>query len=278
MSTQWSSLQVGISSGTLRASALTARDVELVEQYAIRALEIGYEHAGPALADTNVRAQLVAVLRDVAVASLHAPYRPERDLSLLDESRRKTAVRHAAEALSLASELGAGLVVLHGSEEKIYPAARHARLDQAHKSLSVLVALAADLDLRLALETLPPAWLPAGSTEAWQMLNGLDPERIGFCLDSNHANLTGDLGAITRSLGPRLWSLHISDNDGIDQRHWMPMRGIIDWRAFLQVLDEVGYAGPFIYELDVFAEGVERGLETIGDNVKKLLQLKTNGD
>ena len=47
----------------------------------------------------------------------------------------------------------------------------------------------------------------------------------------------------------RLITLHISDNDGIDERHWMPGQGVIVWQQWAQILVTMGYAFPFIYEL-----------------------------
>lgn len=78
---------------------------------------------------------------------------------------------------------------------------------------------AENLNLRLALEMMPPERLPADVAEALDMVEGLDPHMVAFCLDTNHANLTGDLPEIVHTLGPRFWNVHISDNDGLKERH-----------------------------------------------------------
>ena len=96
----------------------------------------------------------------------------------------------------------------------------------------------------------------------------------GFLPDTSHANLKGDLVEIVRVLGQRLWSVHLSDNDGIDQRHWLPLRGAIDWRALLAVLDEIAHAGPLFYELDPHPEGPERGVAEIAASFAQLLALR----
>ena len=40
-------------------------------------------------------------------------------------------------------------------------------------------------------------------------------------------------------------TLHVSDFDGVDERHWMPGKGIVDWNDVIAALVEVGYEGPF---------------------------------
>jgi sugar phosphate isomerase/epimerase len=40
----------------------------------------------------------------------------------------------------------------------------------------------------------------------------------------------------------------VSDRDEINERHWWPGEGILDWVAILDALDEIGYEGDWIYE------------------------------
>ena len=266
---------LGVSSCIFPEPPISEQEYVLLTRHQIAAVEIGYEHAGPALLDHSLYDKLVALVHSARppVLSVHAPYEPDRDISLLDEERRLTAVGYAEEALELASRLGAKLVVIHGSQDPIPERERGYRLAQARKSLASLATKAEALNLRLALEMMPPEWLPAGVSEAFDMVQGLDPQVVGFCLDTNHANLTGDLSEIVHALGPRIWNVHLSDNDGLKQRHWMPFQGVIDWQAFMKALDEVNYNGPLIYELDPHAAGPEQGLQEVKENFDRLLAL-----
>ncbi|MCE5218704.1 sugar phosphate isomerase/epimerase, partial [bacterium] len=45
-----------------------------------------------------------------------------------------------------------------------------------------------------------------------------------------------------------LATLHISDHDGIDERHWIPGRGIVNWQDFAAGLDDIGYTGCLMHE------------------------------
>jgi sugar phosphate isomerase/epimerase len=266
---------LGVSSGIFPGSSITEQEYALLTQYGFGAVEIGYEQSGPALEDRALGDQLVAVVGQgsLPVWSLHAPYRPHRDLSVLDEEQRQVAVHHAEAAFQLANRLGAQFVVIHGSQEPLASGERAARRAQARKSLAELVPQARHYQVRLALEMMPPEWLPAGVDEAFELVNGLDPAVIGFCLDTNHANLTGDLPVIVRALGTRIWNIHLSDNDGVKQRHWMPFQGVIDWQALLKALQAVHYVGPLHYELDPHPAGPERGLLEIARNFARLQAL-----
>lgn len=262
---------LGVSSGIFPGSAIAAAEYALFSRYHVVAVEIGYEHASAALADEFLRDHLITLVRsfDPPARSLHAPY-TDCDISVLDEERRQRAVIYLETVLELAVELKIDLVVVHASEEELAAHQRPARCAQARRSLASLTPKARALNLRLAVETMPPEWLPAGVSEAAELVRDLDPDTIGFCLDTNHANLTGDLPTIVRSLGSRLWNVHLSDNDGLRQQHWLPFQGIIDWQAFAESLIAVNYAAPLIYELDPHPAGPGRCLEEIEENFARL--------
>ncbi len=77
------------------------------------------------------------------------------------------------------------------------------------------------------------------------LIQGVDG--IGLCLDTNHL-LQEKNEDFVRKLGSRAVTLHVSDYDGIDERHWIPGRGINDWTALIQALKATGYRGPFMFE------------------------------
>ena len=79
------------------------------------------------------------------------------------------------------------------------------------------------------------------------------------CLDVGHSQLSGTGAAdMVRKLGNRLETLHIHDNDGIDDCHVAPMLGYngkthlssVIWTDFAAALREVGYKGTLSFETD----------------------------
>ena len=108
--------------------------------------------------------------------------------------------------------------------------------------------------------------------EVLTIIDGFDPDVVGVCLDSNHANLRAELPDVVRALGDRIATLHISDNDGNDENHWFPFAGVIDWEPFVRALVRSPYDGPFMYE----ARGVsdpEEGVETLCRNYRRIREL-----
>jgi len=74
-------------------------------------------------------------------------------------------------------------------------------------------------------------------------------EAFAFCLDTGHLTLLGrDHRAVINTLGHRLQTLHIHDNDGVRDWHAMPCTGATDWDAFVAGLKDVGYSGTICFE------------------------------
>jgi sugar phosphate isomerase/epimerase len=76
-----------------------------------------------------------------------------------------------------------------------------------------------------------------------------------------------------RSLGSRLIATHISDCDEVDEQHWLPGKGVLDWPAFMQALREINYTGPFTYECKVEGESLVEKLAQLRDNFNWLNSL-----
>ena len=225
----------------------------------VAAVEIGYERSAPALAGHAQRQQMLEDSRGHRgfLRSLHAPYTPDRDLSNLDEARRRTAVANNLAALELTADLQIGIVVLHGSEDPIAEGTRPQRIASSLNSLQQLQEEARNLSVQLAVETMPPEWIPASLDEVAEFADALDPAVVGFCFDVNHSNLNADPAAYIDRFGSRIIAVHISDNDGVKQRHWIPGEGIVDWAAFAAALRRNDVQVPLMYEVEPDTELAE---------------------
>ena len=73
---------------------------------------------------------------------------------------------------------------------------------------------------------------------------------FGWCYDTGHAHFYGIEPPVLRELEIQPLSLHIQDTHGIGygDEHLLPGDGTIDWKEFLDILDEVGYAGELVLE------------------------------
>jgi sugar phosphate isomerase/epimerase len=207
--------------------------------------------------------------------SVHLPYGRALDLSQPDDAGRAGALAATERNLRLAAALGAPLVVVHPSAEPVPDAERAARLDHARGSLEALGRVAAGHGVRVAVECLPRTCLGNTAAELRSVVDPLDAATVGVCLDVNHLNLREpDLGAAVAVLAPRLLTLHCSDNDGVDERHWLPGHegGVVDWAAFLGALKANGYAGPFLYEVRAPDPVPPASLRVVEDNYRWLLE------
>jgi sugar phosphate isomerase/epimerase len=78
-------------------------------------------------------------------------------------------------------------------------------------------------------------------------------ERFVGCVDTGHALVMGQNPAeMIRALGHRLRCLHVADNDGRRDQHYLPYMGKIDWPDVMSALKEINYQGSFSFEADGF--------------------------
>ncbi len=179
-----------------------------------------------------------------AIWSIHLPFGVAYDLSSPCESTRRFAVDLYSRMMDSAAEGGARIAVAHPSAEPIDAADRARHLEQCRRSVEELTARTRG-GLRLAIECLPRTCLCATAGETLALLEGTC---AGLCMDTNHPHHEPPADFI-RQLAPKLISVHISDDDGSDEKHWLPGRGVIAWEDVLDALAAIPYTGAFIYEL-----------------------------
>ena len=193
----------------------------------------------------------------LAVSSLHLPYWDEWDISNLDEGVRRGAVNGQIELARPYLDLKPRLLTLHSGAEPVTAAERPYRMEQSVKSIRALSAFAAANGMAVALEFLPRSCLGNHEDELLELAAPYKVDEVGVCLDVNHVMArAAELPQIIGRLAPRLLSAHISDYDGIDECHWLPGRGVIDWPAVVQALCRVPRRLTLIYETTSRVENV----------------------
>ncbi len=122
---------------------------------------------------------------------------------------------------------------------------RETRLEACRRSLAVLSVEAETYEVELVIECLPRTCLGNSSEEILWLLEG--NENLGVCCDVNHL-LKETPEEFIQKVGTGITTLHISDYDGLDEKHWPPGEGIIEWNLVLESLISIGYSGPFLFE------------------------------
>ncbi len=188
--------------------------------------------------------------REIALWSFHLPFSPfcMNDISSTDAFVRKTTIDYMKLLIDRAAGYaGIRIMVIHASGEPISDAERPKRMEGALAGLAELCDFAATYGATLAVEDLPRTCLGRSAEEMACLLSA--DERLRICFDTNHLLGGQKPQDFIRALGSKIVTLHVSDYDGLDEKHWLPGEGVIDWPAVMDALDDVGYTGPILYEV-----------------------------
>jgi len=114
-----------------------------------------------------------------------------------------------------------------------------------------------------------------GSTpsELLWLTKNFDPKLVGICWDTCHAYVQrlNQYQAI-KSLGDRLVHTHINDNISIlEEQHLAPFEGLVNWKAVIRALKEIGYEG--LLNIEGGASTTRLPIEIRRVKVKYLLEL-----
>ena len=255
------------------AKPLDGPALRLLGQSAVATLELYPPLLGeePAVR-TALRATMLAA--GIRAATVHARFGGSIDVSSLDDGIRAQGFAAWQEAMDLAVEFDAGMIVVHPSAEPIPDAERESRIARSVAALESFAERARELGLRIAVELLPRTCLARSVAELQRLLDGLDPRIFGVCLDVNHLmDRPETVPDAVRQLGPQLATLHLSDYDGVDEKHWAPGEGVIDWAAFMQALRDIDYQGPFNYEAKFPGDTVAERFAALEANFRWLSSL-----
>lgn len=186
----------------------------------------------------------------VAVWSFHLPY-AGFDIAVPDKRERSNTIKYQREYISVAAELGARYCVIHPGGGIFPEIGRSEELKIAKESLALLAEHAQREGTVIAVENLPRTCLGNTVQEMSDIISC--DERLKVCFDVNHI-LQGTHREFMETLGKEIVTLHISDYDFVDERHWLPGKGKINWVELMDLLGKVEYSGCFMYEIDLRPE------------------------
>ena len=193
----------------------------------------------------------------VQPATMHAPLTPTVDLAAVDEFVRRLSVYEVAAWLAPYADLGGDVVVIHLTGAAFNDEASNAinieaAIDAARRSLDELYTIADRLGLRIACENLMERGTPRPLCRVEQLRAFIEPypATVGICLDTGHAAVNAlNPASEARAAGERLIATHLQDTDGIEDRHWVPGAGHINWDELASTLRQIGYTGLWTFEL-----------------------------
>lgn len=249
---QWS-----IGASTCGREIVTDKLFEAYAQAGIGCMEVSLMDAGDyenpddkaAVITSNRADQLVRMAEAYGVTlwSLHLPFgEGYYDISCAEDDKRRYAVNKYAELIRYTAQIGAKFAVVHPSYEPIEDKDRAERLKLSADALHQLSKTARECGVAIAVENLPRTCLGRVGSEILYLLSADDSLRA--CFDVNHLLMQSHKDFVSE-VGDKIATLHISDYDFVDERHWIPGKGKIDWKDLVGLLQGIGYSGPFMNEI-----------------------------
>lgn len=162
----------------------------------------------------------------------HAPFAELAACSIDPKVRTITAERYK-ESIKLAADLGINRIVIHGGFiPKVYYPEYY-----VEASVRFWKELLPHLpgNTLIALENV----MEPGPETLIQIVQGVNDERLGLCLDVGHANCgysTVPPEAWIDAMAPMLMHVHLHNNDGADDLHAPLGCGVIDMKRVLDKL------------------------------------------
>lgn len=189
----------------------------------------------------------VSIARENGITSdvLHAPsgwmWGPETE----DETERQKMINRFVRLSGFVKTAGIPYIVVHVNGCG-FPAGgdKESGIKRVRRSLA---ELRDKCEVKLLVENMPREELGNSSAEMLRILDGLDMDSV---CDVNHV-FKEPIYSYMTALGERIKALHISDNDGINEAHRMPGKGVINWQEVIKALKDINYTGTLNFETHV---------------------------
>jgi len=235
-------------------------------------------HLDPRLFPRSELPHLRKILQNLGLHpdSVHAPI-DGVDLCTPYADWRRRTLSLLVDMLEYCSAIECPIMVVHPNHSESLSIGREAMRKNSVEALKELIGRAENLGVKVALENMidkANGRFGGRVSDLREIIDDIGSASVGICFDTGHANLF-----LSRSItqeeeiaegGEYLWTLHIHDNDGKEDRHWPPGDGCIDWDQVIRSLRKVNYQGVFMMEVQ------ERGnpdelAKTSLQNARKIL-------
>lgn len=224
-------VQLGLSTYLTAAHRLTTAWLERASAAGFGAVELFADRQS---LDYRERTQLEDIgqwFRDAPAAphALHTP--PSANIAEPDRLRRRAHCDELKRALEILEYVPCKFVIQHlGAKDDLH---HGKRIDAAFSSLEELNVFARDRGAAILLENGPSEFAAPENLVRFLELTHLGN---GVSFDAGHAHLRGGLEDGFHRLAPLIRSIHVHDNDGMQDQHLLPQSGSIDWRLAMRLL------------------------------------------
>jgi sugar phosphate isomerase/epimerase len=247
--------KIGMSlSSSVHAHEVTEATFRKYTAAGIRDLEISLDDCEANLLDYDEVVKM-AFNTGVTIQSLHLPFAPFEEIDISKPELADYTVEFLSGLIRRAAKAGIKKFVIHPSGEPIADSERKERMECSKKSLKKLAELAREYGAIIAVENLPRTCLGRNSAEILELISA-DPT-LRVCFDTNHL-LKEKSTDFIKAVCKYITTTHISDYDFIDEKHFLPGEGLVDWQKLINDLIEYGYKGIWLYELNFTSTRIKR--------------------
>ncbi len=192
------------------------------------------------------------------------------DIASPSRANRVAAVDEAKRALDLADSIPFSYAIQHigvGFDDEW---SMH-KVDAAFDSLDELKNFGRQRGVEVLVENIPNALSSAKKIVEFFHATHLN---LGVCLDVGHANMMEGFDEAFGLLEDRIRSLHVHDNNGVDDKHLFPMvhsGGTMNWERTMKRLRTLPESVPLLLELKedpAMSEPLDR-VKDVFENLEK---------
>jgi sugar phosphate isomerase/epimerase len=200
---------------------------------------------------TISRMELINILKsyDLKLDNVHLPFENINNLWNESSAQRNNHIDLVKKWLNECKLSGADTVVMHASQGS----SNELNLSFGYDSFSEIAREAENIHIKVAVE----------NTQMLKytdfILKEITSPNIGFCYDSSHDFVVNgnNSGEILDRWKSKLIAVHLSDNDGLYDRHWIPGNGIINWNKIINIVE---HANIKSYSMEVVPSDEEKKL------------------
>jgi sugar phosphate isomerase/epimerase len=234
-------------------------------------------HLNPT-ANPRLHMDMLQRLLQTTTLTPHSCHAPFTNLDLSDPQRCQHAVDALRKTIVFCHQLNCPALTLHISAS---PGVKtRAALQQAKEcvigSLATIISFARERHVEILLENLVPRAqhlrLGAEIEDLIDIAEALNGQGVGICIDTGHSVLNNhDPSDDIRKAGHWLSSLHVNDNNGLEDLHMVPGKGVIRWAQVYHALRDIRYDGVFMLEIEGQSP-IEKTIRAAVDYATALIQ------
>jgi sugar phosphate isomerase/epimerase len=237
----------------------TLESIDFAAKHSLKHVEINFTKQQTP--DNAFTLEQVKKIKEIALSlnitlSYHIPF--TENISDIIPPLRINSVKRLTSYIVSAGRMNAVSITVHPGIFYWFPISNFKRkkaLNRLVTALNKLIPVCEESNVNIVLENLVP--IPHGNDfyflgdnieDFEYIFENIQSEKIGFCLDTGHANMAEGADKYIERLSSKLYSIHYHDNMGTNDNHMVIGEGNIDWEAICKSLIAINYSGPIISE------------------------------